>query len=251
MKPLTNRRRLFRVHESRTRLLAASAALLVAITSGLAFGLIPRPILPPGANAYGNSYGGWSAEWWKFEIEMPIDPAACPDLHPFFDTTGACVSLGQSGKVWFVTAPLSTPLEREYTVPRGISLFIALPTTECSSVEPVPFFGSTEAEQRACANLWGDSIQAVFFEIDGVPIQNIAAHRAESPQFTFTAPENNILGVPGGSEGTAVADGYYVQVVPYRRASTLFITVGSSLTAPSETSLPTSRITLPSSKSFP
>lgn len=159
-----------------------------------------------------------SALWWKRFIELPF----VDDTHPFFDPTGDLVAVGQSGPIWFVAAPITDfltppgPIHRHYTVPRRRALFIAILNVECSSLEGGPgdlFYGGTEAEQRACANGLADFIQDVFFEVDGVPIRNIEAHRVESPQFAITAPDPNILGFPGG-EGTAVADGYFVLLVP-------------------------------------
>jgi hypothetical protein len=51
-------------------------------------------------------------------------------------------------------------------------------------------------------------------EIDGALVQDLVAYRVVSPQFSFTAPDPNILGVAGGGEGTSVAEGYYVMLPP-------------------------------------
>jgi len=51
------------------------------------------------------------------------------------------------------------------------------------------------------------------FEIDGAPVQNLAAYRVVSPQFSFTAPTPWIFAEVGGS-GTSTADGYYVMLAP-------------------------------------
>jgi len=196
-----------------TRLvLAGSAALLVAAASGLAVGgIVPDPILPTVGKAYGKTYGEWSAAWWQWAIGVPCDPADC-SAHPFNDTTGDAVSVGQSGKVWFVASAFGTN-DRHYTVPRGTALFVAQTVTECSNLEGDPFHGETAAEQSACAKVWGDYMTDVFFEIDGVPIEDMSIHRVQSPQFSFTAPEDNILFV-GAGEGTSVSDGYWVFVTP-------------------------------------
>lgn len=189
--------------------LASSAALLVAIAAGAATGIKPDPSFPIGSNAYGKTFGQWSAQWWTWAIETPITT----DGHPFFDATGALVGTNQSGEVWFVAAPTGAAVERSYTIPRGTALFVAQTDAECSNLEPDPFFGGDAAEQSACATVWGNYMEDVFFEIDGVPIANMAIHRVQSPQFSFTAPEVNILGV-GAGPGTAVADGYYVFLRP-------------------------------------
>ena len=84
------------------------------------------------------------------------------------------------------------------------------------SLEPPEsgFHGDTEAEQAACATYWADHIVDLSIEIDGAPVQNLAAYRVVSPQFAFAAPDPNILFVPGGGAGTAVADGYYLFLAP-------------------------------------
>ena len=45
-------------------------------------------------------------------------------------------------------------------------------------------------------------------------MRDVAPYRVVSPQFSFTAPDPNFLGVPGGGAGTAVADGYNVLLAP-------------------------------------
>lgn len=198
--------------------LAGSAALLILISSGLA--AAAGFVVPPQGALLERIYSQLSALWWKRFIELPF----VDDTHPFYDPTGDLVGVGQSGPVWFVAAPITgfltppDPIVRRYTVPRRTSLFIALLNSECSNLEPAPFYGGNEAEQRACANAFSEYFHDVFFEIDGVPINNIEAHRVESPQFTFTAPYPNILAVPGG-EGTAVADGYFVLLAPLSRGN--------------------------------
>jgi hypothetical protein len=43
---------------------------------------------------------------------------------------------------------------------------------------------------------------------------NVSAFRVQSPVFDFNAPEDNILGVPGGGSGQAVSDGIYLMLRP-------------------------------------
>jgi len=100
-------------------------------------------------------------------------------------------------------------------------LFVPALTVECSSLEPPEsgFHGDTEEEQAECATYWSDHIVNPSVDIDGLPVPNIASYRVVSPQFEFTAPDPNILLVPGGGPGTAVADGYYLMVSPLSRGT--------------------------------
>src|SRR6266516_3042171 len=187
-------------------LAAAILVLLVATSPAQAAERNPnRGILPVGSTSYGKTYAEWSALLWQHAIELPVEG------NPFVD--GGCFEL--SGPVWFLSAPLSMG-EHSCTVPSGRALFVPTLTIECSSLESPDsgFHGDTEEEQRACAKFWADHIVNLSVEIEGVPVRDLVSYRVVSPQFSFTAPDPNILGVPGGGAGTAVADGYYLMLAP-------------------------------------
>lgn len=65
-------------------------------------------VLPSLANAYGKTYGEWSADWWRWTYSMPTTN------HPLFDT--ADCSAGQSGKVWFLGGTYSPGIEENGVV---------------------------------------------------------------------------------------------------------------------------------------
>lgn len=162
-------------------------------------------VLPPGSHAFGLSYGDWSARWWQWGLTLPVPG------HPFAGCPASCAE-GQSGPVWFLAGG---PTDCSCTVPPGKALFFPLANAECSTLEPAPFHGDTEAEQRACAKGWADQIPAasLFCEIDGMPMEDLARYRFASPQFGFTASTPWIFGGVGGP-GTAVGDGYYLLLRP-------------------------------------
>ena len=189
--------------------LALAVLALLAVTSpALAAGRNPNPGIPPvHSSAFGKTFAEWSAVWWKVGIETPLDGS------PFVD--GGIFPL--SGSVSGLAAPIGIgngPFE--FTLPVGKKLFVAGITLECSSLESPEsgFHGDTEAEQAECAKFWADHIQDMSIKVDGKQVQDIASYRVVSPQFSFTAPDPNFLGVPGGGAGTAVADGYYVLLAP-------------------------------------
>ena len=64
----------------------------------------PR-VTPPGATPYGQTYGEWSAAWWTWALELPVEG---PPVHPFIDDPSFDVTEGQSGPVWFLAAPFGT-----------------------------------------------------------------------------------------------------------------------------------------------
>lgn len=200
--------------------LVASALVLGGITSASADGgrgNAGNPgVLPPHSHPYGKSYGEWSAEHWNWTYSLPAD------AHPLTDTADA--SAGQSGPVWFLggtwapTTDLNGNLvgiaDRHVTIPAGKALFFPLVNAEASVAEGN---GKTEAELRETANFFADHAVGLSCTIDGRPVRNLEAYRAESPLFTFgPLPENNLLGLDEGTTSPAVSDGYYVMLAPLR-----------------------------------
>jgi hypothetical protein len=195
------------------RLVPAALVLVLLLATGGsdAAGRNSNPgVLPPNSIPHGHSYGEWSAALWQQAIDAPVAG------NPF--VTGQCYEL--RGSVWALAAPIATNTY-SCTVPLGKTLFVPGLTVECSSLEPPDsgFHGDTEVEQAQCAKFWADHIVDVSIAIDGAPVQDLASYRVVSPQFAFTAPDPNILGVPGGGAGTAVADGYYVMLAPLSKGA--------------------------------
>jgi len=165
-------------------------------------------VIPPNARPYGKTYAEWSAEWFRWYMELPAFSGACP-VPPYLD---------QSGKVGFFNNGC------DLTVTPGTALFFPLPVSvECSSLEIVPgsylqegFLGKDAEEQRTCARFWADHIveDSLLVEIDGVPVNNLVRYRFVSPQFEFTAPTPWIFGQPISGKGTSVADGYFLFLHP-------------------------------------
>src|SRR5262245_36809887 len=145
----------------------AALALLMATLTAPAAGRNPNPgILPVGSASYGKTLGEWSGVWWTLGIEHPVAG------NPFIE--GGAFELSKS--VWSLAAPLGSGTF-EVTIPAGKALFLPAITIECSNLEPPPFHGDTEEEQAACAKFWADHIVDLSFEIDGVPVQNLASYR--------------------------------------------------------------------------
>lgn len=200
----------FLVKGLRPVLLVTTILSLTAASSALGGGHKEKGphIYPPGSHPYGKSYPEWHAAFWQWALARPLEG------HPFLDTPEFDFSAGQSGKVWFVGAP-DGPLTRQATIPEGKALFLTIRDVETSTLELPPFFGATEAEQRAISTWFADHIVDLFCIIDGVPVEDLQAYRFPSPQFEFTAPTPWIFGDPNnnvGGTGTAVGDGYFVMV---------------------------------------
>ena len=196
---------------------------VIAIVLGLAMLAVPSAlaqlVLPPDSVVYGRTYGEWSAEWWQWAFSIPVA------THPLFDK-GDC-SVGQSGPVWFLGGSfVSNKDVRSCTVPAGKMLFFPILNGEDSNVEESfnngcsdPIFGSTIVGLRKCATAGQDGL-SVRATIDGFPISHIARNfRFQSPAFSFTLPDDNLLKATTGNPylaGTylSVGDGYYLMLAP-------------------------------------
>ena len=104
------------------------------------------------------------------------------------------------------------------TVKPGTRIFVAAWTAECSTVEDDPFFGSNEAELRACAQAVnaGISTRDVIVVLDGgrVPVSEVT-----SGLLRLDLPADNIFGAaagtgPPGMPYLSVADGWVALLHP-------------------------------------
>jgi hypothetical protein len=102
------------------------------------------------------------------------------------------------------------------TIKKGTSLFIPV-GSDCSNVEPEPFFGADEEAQRECAVAVDEFFVAISIAVDGGEPLDIRNPRFEllSPQRSVVLPEDNFLGVPAGP-ATFVAHGWAALVKKLR-----------------------------------
>lgn len=182
-------------------------------------------VLPPNSNAFGKTYGEWSAAFWEWAYSLP----ATPD-HPLIADGAMDCSLGQSGKVWFLGGTYTAnpdpndprivvgTADRECTVPTGKALFFPIINAECDTIDEGDVGdGMPEEDLRNCANDLIDAVKPdnLSATIDGVPVANLADYRADLPLFPIESlPDPNLKGVPPGEYGDAVADGYYLMLPP-------------------------------------
>jgi hypothetical protein len=167
----------------------------------------PNPgVLPPQANPFGNSYGQWSALWWQQALAVHEGAGS-----PFESGSVDCTSLG-TGHVTFLVGTAGGAVSRSCSLPTGTALLFPLINGECSVSEGN---GTTEAELRACAGNQANLFTDLTATVDGRALSDLSSYRFQSPLFTWTAPSNNVFGVPETAEPTlAVAEGYWVMLTP-------------------------------------
>ncbi|MCW5982252.1 MAG: hypothetical protein KIT09_29465 [Bryobacteraceae bacterium] len=163
-------------------------------------------IYPPDSTPNGNTYGEWSALWWRWFLSIDADE------HP---ALGGDCATGQLGSVWYLaTVPsVGAPRLVNCTIPSGKLLLIPLINVECSNVEPTPFYGESAEDRQKCANALMDRAASLAAWVDGKHVSNIKNFRFTSPNFSFVPHPNNLFGIEA-STGEAVGDGYYLMLAP-------------------------------------
>jgi len=163
--------------------------------------------------------GPLTAKWWQWALSMPLSS------HPLSDPPTADCSANQSGKTWFLGGVFnasSGTLVRSCTVPPDVSLLIPAINADCSSVEAPPFFGEKPKDRQECVKdiRFRDDDPATsdepFVILDGV---SVPTSEVVSPDFHFSAPNNNPLAVPGPVEGKAASAGWWALIPPLTAGS--------------------------------
>jgi hypothetical protein len=169
-------------------------------------------ILPPEAEVDGANLAEWSARSWQWFFSVP------QETNPFFDETGALCGYGQSGPVFFLAGAEQSAV-RSCVVPVGVHIFVPLIGSECSTVEPPPFFGRDEADLTRCATEAVNHAESVLdmstmtLSVDGQAVENLSDYRAVTPLYTLWLPEDNLLG-SSKQVADSVADSYQVMIAP-------------------------------------
>ncbi|MBB5507785.1 hypothetical protein [Paraburkholderia atlantica] len=176
-------------------------------------------VVPLNARFRGKTYAQWEASFWQWALALPLGPLP----HPFNDCTNRPISAGQTGNVWYWSAPdLPDQIcnQSANVIPAGTAIFLTTLDVEASSLDPEPFYAATAAGQRAIAHQFANYIQNVFVSVDDVPIANVSAYRTMTDQFPFTAPTPWVFDPTGtGGNGTAVGDGYFLLLEPLSAGS--------------------------------
>lgn len=169
-------------------------------------------ILGPDESFGGATLGEWEARQWQWTVSFP------PKINPEIDVAGPGCGYGQSGPVFFLPGNFTpNPTNMTCVVPEGVAILVTLGGSECSTVEPPPFFGRDEAELAACATATNDvnpiPIAAITVTINGQEVPNLESYRSVSPAFPLTFSEENVFGVPAGV-ALSVSDGYGFLIAP-------------------------------------
>lgn len=195
------------------------AGLVLALLTGFAPGVRAGDgnpgLAPTQARPYGATYTEWVVKYWQWVVSlqsMPFIPED-PPVHPYLDEGGDCSNgaKGQGGPVWFLAGTYSSgSVERNCTVPAGKAFMIPI-----ISQMDADLFGQSESQLRANVTALMNGVVAVDATIDGIPLVNLQNYRFSTPLFTIGPfPPNNWFGTVAGTTAHAVADGYFLMIMP-------------------------------------
>lgn len=145
-----------------------------------------RPVVVPAVRIGGSTGGELVGDWYAQNLALPASAS------PFGGTANLCLDLGRHGKVLSPAGGLATNgnLEMTCSVRVGRPVLLVMTSADCSSAEDPPFFGKTEAKQRACAvnYLNGLDIKSITVSVDGSRPVDI-----HTPRFFAVSPQRRVV----------------------------------------------------------
>jgi hypothetical protein len=177
-------------------------------------------VLPPDRRHFGTSYEELAGEWWTWAGQFPLADS------PITEDGAVDCSRGQAGKIWFLAGNFGgaagepNPSNRSCTIRPGKALFFPI----SNSLFWAPEDGADVAEVRQKANEAINQISELDVRIDGQPVADPFAYRAQSPPGGFALPFGPLLDSFGFPEtpdprDPAVADGYWILLAPLSRGT--------------------------------
>ena len=172
----------------------------------------PRAVDPIAQQA---RYQTLAAEWWQWALSTPVEAGG-----PFDAGQVRCAVNQPRSDVLFLAAPFNTSgtVDRTCTDPvrRATQIFFPVINTECSNVEPDPFFGATAKKRRDCVNKHRFDPADLSATVDGhsFPVSE-AEFDIVSDDFAFTAGSGNPVGLT--ESGQSTTRGAWLLLEPLQR----------------------------------
>jgi hypothetical protein len=205
--------------------LTRTVALIVmlAAVSAAAHAAGPK-IVEPGEKWAGHSYPELASAWTNWLVKEPIA------TNPAFDVDGSLCGLNQEGDVWFLASTFDGVADRTCEIPAGKGVFLSLGGVFVSFApefpsagDPCLAVGSSVEQVRCDVNDDVPLAPSISFAvtIDGTPIEDLFAYRAQSEPgaFTLVVPDPSFLtdlGLDAGNRYPTVADGYFLFLKPLK-----------------------------------
>jgi hypothetical protein len=206
---------------------AVIGLLAIAATSAAAQEIsiqVNSRVVKPGQEYQGKSYNQLASEWTAWLAAEPIA------TNPAFDPDGRFCDQNQEGDVWFLASTFGGVVDRTCEIPAGKAIFLSLGGVFLGFAPEFPAAGdpclqlATDVDKVRCdvnddvPVAPGTSLEAT---LDGVPVKDLFAFRAQSQPggFTLRVPNPSLitdLGLAPGDRSPAVADGYFLYLKPLK-----------------------------------
>jgi hypothetical protein len=166
---------------------------------GVTVGIVAVAAAPVAATPHEN-LGRTLGELWETVLATPSPQ------NPWVGGT-RCVDLG--GATVSPFPPPNTP-SLTCTVKAGTRIFVVAYSSECSTIEGAPYFGSNEAELRECARAADAGFTALTVTVDGQPVPVV---ETETRLLRMHIPADNIVGVDA-QKALSVGHGWVSLLAP-------------------------------------
>lgn len=190
----------------RNALLLAILILMLAAPTAHAARPALRGFLPPNARPHGFSMVDIATAYNHWSFSSPADTSPLLDVR--------CEQSPIDPKIWFLPVSLGGEYETTCAVPPGSFMVLTPGGWECSSIEPEPFFGSTEEELRECVDNGFELLSYVEVTFKGQTVTNLDDYVVTSRLDTL--PPNNLL---SSEPGLTMDKGYFLVLHPLSRGT--------------------------------
>ena len=184
----------------RRALLAATLLALTAAPLATAAGPATRGLLPPNARVHGFAMTEIAAAWnqWGFGTaeDNPLLAVRC-ETSPL------------DPKIWFLPVSLGGEWENTCDVPAGSFLVLTPGGSECSTLEPEPFFGADADDLLACVNETFEFLTYIEFTFNGKTVTDLDDYIVTTSAYPL--PANNLF---SADPGLSRDKGYFLVVHP-------------------------------------
>lgn len=189
----------------RIALMACALVALLAPQAVLAGKPATPGILPPTARPLGHSLLELATAWNVWAFSSAVD-------NPLLAVR--CEQSSIDPRIWFLPVSLGGEWENTCDVPQGAFLLLNPGGSECSNIEPEPFFGTDEADLLACVNETFDLLTYVELTFNGKTVTNLDPYIVVTP--VINLPANNLI---NAAPGISRDKGYFLVVHPLSRGT--------------------------------
>jgi hypothetical protein len=181
-------------------------------------------VVQPDEQFFGKTYSELVSEWTDWFVQEPFA------TNPAFDPDGRYCDRNQDGKVWFLASTFGGVVDRTCEIPAGRAIFVSVGGAFVSFAPEFPAADdpcaqmATDVERVRCdVNNDVPVAPAIALQatLDGVPVEDLFAFRAQSQPggFTLHVSDSSFVtdaGLPAGDRYPAVGDGYFLYLKPLK-----------------------------------